>query len=97
MAFRAAASHRADGLIAVGADVPPDVRAGTNVPLPPVLFARGTRDSLYPAEQYETDLQALAVMHVPAERVTFEGGHEWTPELLAAAGRALATWDPTRG
>ena len=97
MAFRAAASQRAGGLIVIGADVPPDVRAGTAVPLPPVLFARGTRDGLYPAEQYEKDLQALEGLRVAVERLTFDGGHEWTPELLAAAGRALAAWDPARG
>jgi predicted esterase len=97
MAFRAAASQRADGLIAIAADVPPDVLAGATVALPPVLYARGTRDGLYSAEQHEKDLQALAGLRVPVERVTFEGGHEWTPELLNAAGRMLAAWDPTRG
>jgi predicted esterase len=97
MAFRAAASQQADGLIVIGADVPPDVIAGTGVPLPPVLFARGSRDGLYPAEQHEKDLQALEGLRVPVDRLTFEGGHEWTPELLAAAGRALAAWDPARG
>jgi predicted esterase len=96
MAFRAAASQRSDGLIAIAADVPPDVLAGTAAPLPPVFYARGTRDGLYPAEQHEKDLQALDGLGIPVERVTFEGGHEWTPELLSAAGRALAAWDPAR-
>ena len=96
MAFRAAASLGAEGLIAIAADVPPDVAAGTAVPLPPVLYARGGRDELYSAEQHARDLEALERLGVSVESVTFDGGHEWTADVRAAAGRALAAWVGSR-
>ena len=51
MAYRAAAHYRADALIALAGDVPPDVAASTRVPLPPILIGRGTRDDMYPEPQ----------------------------------------------
>jgi predicted esterase len=95
MAFRAAAHIPASGLIALGADVPPDVAAGTAVPLPPVLYGRGRRDDLYTADLHAKDVTTLARLGVTVESVTFEGGHEWTPDFLASAGRALARLHPS--
>ena len=83
MAFRAAAHIAAAGVIALGGDVPPDVRQRT---LPPVLLARGTRDEWYTDEKMKADLAAL-------QNVTpfvFEGGHEFTDDFRAAAGRFLS-------
>ena len=83
MAFRAAAHIPAAGVIALGGDVPPDVRQRT---LPPVLLARGTRDEWYTDEKMKADLAAL-------QNVTpfvFEGGHEFTDDFRAAAGRFLS-------
>jgi predicted esterase len=97
MAFRAAASYRAEGLIVLAADVPPDVIAGTAVPLPPVLFGRGRRDEMYSAAHHATDVAALERLGVSVEGVAFDGGHEWTDEFRAAAGRVLAGWDARRG
>src|SRR5687767_7862830 len=81
MAFRAAAHVRADALIVLGGDVPPDVAARTSVPLPPVLYGRGRRDDLYTAESHERDVATLERLGVPVESITFEGGHEWTAEF----------------
>jgi predicted esterase len=90
MAFRAAAHVPADALIVLGADVPPDVATRTSVPLPPVLYGRGRRDDLYTAELHGRDVATLERLGVTVESVTFDGGHDWTPEFSAAAGRILA-------
>jgi predicted esterase len=90
MAFRAAAHFRADGLIVVGADVPPDVATGTPLPLPPVLYGFGRHDPLYTEELHAKDLARLQRLGVTVESVIFDGGHEITPEFLAVAGRTLA-------
>lgn len=89
MAFRAAAHYRADGVIVVGADVPPDVASGTSVPLPPVVYGIGRHDTLYTNEFHAKDQAALQRLGVAVESVAFDGGHEMTPEFLAVAGRAL--------
>ena len=90
MAFRAAAHVRANAVIALGADVPPDVAAGTAIPLPMVLYGRGRLDSLYTADRHAEDLAALGRLGVTVESVTFDGGHDWTPEFLAAVARTIA-------
>ena len=85
MAYRAAAAvGHAAGIIALGGDVPPDVRAN----IPPVLLARGRRDEWYSDEKFKKDLSFLQSV----TRVTtciFDGGHEWTEEFRAAAGEFL--------
>src|ERR1051325_10844778 len=44
MAYRAAVSYPADGLIVLAADVPPDVVERPAVPLPPILLGRGSTE-----------------------------------------------------
>jgi predicted esterase len=90
MAFRAAAHVRANAVIALAADLPPDVAAGTSVPLPAVLYGRGRFDKLYTADLHAQDLAALDRLGVAVESVTFDGGHDWTPEFMAAVARTLA-------
>jgi predicted esterase len=75
----------------VAADLPPDVAAGPRAPLPPVLIGRGIRDEWYTEGKLEADRQALAALGVDAACCVFEGGHEWTDPLRAAAGRMLAS------
>ena len=96
MAFRAAAHLRANALIVAGGDVPPDVAAGTPVPLPPVLYARGRRDDLYTADQHARDVAALEGRGATVESITFDGGHEMAPEFLAAAARTLGRFSASR-
>ena len=90
MAFRTAAHFAARALIVAGADVPPDVLAGTAVPLPPVVYGRGDRDVLYTTEMHSRDVAALERLGVQVDRVTFHGGHELAPEFLAAVGQRLS-------
>ncbi len=86
MAYRAASDFgKAAGLIALAADVPPDVTSN----IPPVLIGRGVRDDWYTEEKLKKDLNFLK----PITDVTvcvFEGGHEWTEEFREAAAEFLA-------
>lgn len=88
MASRAAAHIPCAGLIVLGGDVPPEVKAD-GAPMPPVLLARGTRDDWYTAEKFDADVAYLS----PRTQVTqcvFDGGHEWTDAFRAAAGELLS-------
>jgi predicted esterase len=92
MAYRAAAfaGHACDGLIALGGDVPPDVRDDASVRLPPVLLGRGTTDQWYSADKLQADIAALERLSRDTQVLVFEGGHEWTDAFWARAGRFLA-------
>ena len=90
MAFRAAGHIAANALIVGGADVPPDVATGTPIRLPPVLYGRGRDDEIYSADFHAKDVATLTRLGVTVDSVSFEGGHEWTPDFLKTAGRTLA-------
>jgi len=85
MAYRAAAHAGGAGVIVLAADVPPDVTAA----LPPVLIGRGRSDTWYSEDKLAADLQRLRGMAVDVDACVFDGGHEWTDEFAAAAGRFL--------
>lgn len=89
MAYRAAANYRADGLIILAADVPPDVIGKQEVMLPPVLIGRGTTDDWYTEPKQAADLAVLARIGTHVEACVFEGGHEWTDSFRAAASSML--------
>lgn len=90
MAYRAAAHHGADAVIALGGDVPPDVAASTPVPLPPVLIGRGVRDDWYTPAKHDRDVATLKGLRVEVESCVFDGAHEWTAAFYTAAGNVLA-------
>lgn len=96
MAYRATAfgKHPATGLIANGADVPPDVAANGLASLPPILHARGIADSGYRQETFDRDVHTLRAGGATVEAVTFNGGHEWTDDLRARAGAWLSHLSP---
>ena len=92
MASRAAANIPCAGLILLGGDVPPEVKAMPDVTLPPVLVARGTKDEWHTQEKFDADIAFLT----PRTRVTqcvFDGGHEWSDAFRAAAGQFLSDLD----
>jgi predicted esterase len=89
MAYRAAAHYRADGLIILAADVPPDVIGQQQAQLPPVLIGRGTTDDWYTETKQSADLAVLARIGARVEACVFEGGHEWTDSFRAAASSML--------
>lgn len=92
MAWRAAArcGHACRGVIALGGDVPPELRADAAVAWPPALIGRGRNDAWYTAEKMDADLAALRAAGAAVEAVVFDGGHEWTDDFRRAAGRFLA-------
>lgn len=88
MAYRAAAGSEATGVIALGADVPPEFLDSPPT-LPPVLIGRGTREEWYTQEKLDKDLKFLSTVTTVSACV-YEGGHEWTAEFREAAGGFLA-------
>jgi predicted esterase len=92
MAFRAAARgrRRADVVVALGGDVPPELLADRTVSFDRVLLARGGADALYGAHKQEADLVALRDRCRRVDGVVFEGGHEWTAEVRQAIAQRLS-------
>jgi predicted esterase len=101
MAYRVArlGRHRAAGVIALGGDIPPEVRehAGPgdrHGRWPPVLIGAGVRDTWF-NQRLNGDIAFLTSHAIAHEIVRFDGGHEWTGEFRDAAGRwlaALVSW-----
>jgi predicted esterase len=91
MAFRAATDFRDDagGVIALGGDIPPEIRATSRRP-PPVLIGRGTEDTRYPREKLATDVAWLTAMGAEFTVCEYNGGHVWTEAFRLEASRFLA-------
>ena len=91
MAFRCAVAtgERSAGVIALAADIPPELDAVSLGGIPGVLLGRGTTDDWYTAERMAQDEARLRQAGVSVECLTFEGGHEWTPAFSEAAARFL--------
>jgi len=91
MAYRAATSSSIPprAVIALGGDVPPELDAASLRRIPCVLIGRGVRDEWYTAEKHAADERRLAAAGVVVQSCVFDGGHEWTAEFAAAAGRLL--------
>lgn len=94
MAYRAASTYPADGVIILAADVPPDISERRGTPLPPVLLGRGTQDEWYTEAKQAADLDVLARLDARVETCVFEGGHEWTDAFRAAASAFLRRVQP---
>ncbi|HKR66760.1 MAG TPA: phospholipase [Thermoanaerobaculia bacterium] len=87
MAARAAAyATRADALILLGGDIPPEIKEDASVNLPPTLLVRGEKDEWYTQEKLNKDLSYLGNR---ARSLVFAGGHEWTDASRAAVGEVL--------
>ncbi len=89
MAYRAASHHGAAGIIALGGDVPPEIRASASS-LPPVLLGRGRTDAGYGSADLKKDLNYLRTV-TRVDLVEFDGGHEWTEEFRRACARFLGS------
>ena len=93
MAFRAAAattSRAVGGVIAAGGDIPPEIPLERLPSLGAVVLCRGTRDEFYSAEKFSADRQRLNDAGVAVTAVEFDGGHEWSSDVIAAASGFLA-------
>jgi predicted esterase len=91
MMFRAAAAsaHSVDGVIAVGGDVPPELDADALPRVRQALVCHGTRDQWYTAEKFGRDVQRLREAGVTVRPLAFDGGHEWSDEVVQAASAFL--------
>ena len=91
MTFRAAAAspRPVDGVIVVGGDVPPELDVDAVGRVPEALICRGKADHLYAAATFERDAQRLRDARVNVRSLEFDGGHEWTDDVLQAASRFL--------
>ena len=86
MAYRAAAlaQRPCDGIVALAADLPPDVAPLANT-LPRILIGRGTEEEWYTADKCARDLDVLRAAGVTVVEHVFEGGHLWTPDFIDTA------------
>jgi predicted esterase len=91
MAYRAAAGcgHPCHGVVVLGGDVPPELAERDLPGFPPVLLGRGSSEEWYDAAKMEHDVELLRGKGVDIQPLIFAGGHEWTDEFRAAAGRFL--------
>jgi predicted esterase len=90
-AFRAAVLGRepAAGVIAVGADVPPELVDDASVRFPAVLMIRGVNDEWYTQDKLDGDVAALQAHAADVKTVVFDGAHEWTDAVSREAGHFL--------
>jgi predicted esterase len=91
MTFRAAAasSRRVDGVIAVGGDVPPELAVGALGRVRRALVCHGARDPWYTHDVFQRDVERLRDANVAVRPLKFDGGHEWSDEVVQAASRFL--------
>jgi predicted esterase len=91
MAFRAAAActRPVAGAIAAGGDVPPEIDAASLTRVGSALVCRGVRDEWYSTAKFDADLRRLREADVRVQQLEFEGGHEWSDEVVGAAGAFL--------
>jgi predicted esterase len=91
MAYRAGilGAHRARGVIAVGGDIPPEVKNEPADRFPVILVAAGETDTFYTPAKLDADEAFLVSIGVPHEVFRYHGGHEWTDPLRDRIHRAL--------
>ena len=91
MTFRAAAasSRAVDGVIAVGGDVPPELDLAAVGGIGHALVCHGRRDEWYTREIFERDVQRLREANVMVRPLEFDGGHEWSDDVVQAASLFL--------
>lgn len=91
MAYRAAAGsgYSCLGVVVLGGDVPPELESRDLSCFPPVLLGRGSSEEWYDAAKMEHDVELLRKKGVDIRPCVFQGGHEWTNEFRAEAGRFL--------
>lgn len=93
MAYRAAllGKRAAAGIIAVGGDIPPDVKTVTAEKWPRVLIAAGAKDQWYTADKVSADEAFLKSHGVAYEIYRHDEGHEITAGVREAAARFLSS------
>jgi predicted esterase len=92
MAYRAAVlgSRPSAAVLAVGGDLPPELKTRSDLKWPAVTICAGTRDEFYTPKRLAEDLDFFRSSGIGARAVAFDGGHEWSSAADVAAGRLLA-------
>jgi len=92
MAFRAAtnATGFEAGVVSVGGDVPPELAPDALKRLSGALVIRGASDPWYLKEQLAADERRLKESSVKVRAIEFNGAHEWSGDVAAAASGFLA-------
>jgi predicted esterase len=92
MAYRAAmlGRRRCAAIVAANADLPPELKHGSNRRWPIVLASTGTRDDWYSPARLEADVEFLRGQGVNVRTLIHGGGHEWADALVQEVGQLLA-------
>jgi predicted esterase len=98
MAYRAALLGRrpAAAILAAGGDIPPELKSHDRT-WPTVVICGGAGDALYTPQVLRAEIEFLASVGADVRTVTFDGGHEWSSEVVEAAGRLLSEVAARRG
>jgi predicted esterase len=93
MAFRAGllGRRKADAVLALGGDVPPELLAAPAVAFPRVLLARGARDEWYKEGTLRDNEARLRARGALVDTLTFDGAHEWHVDFATRAAGILNT------
>ena len=96
MTFRAAVAspRQPSGVIAVGGDVPPELELSDLCRVRSALVCHGSADAWYTAAIFAKDLGRLRDADVRVRPLEFAGGHEWSDEVVRAAGDFLREHHP---
>jgi predicted esterase len=96
MTFRvaAAASPAVHGVIVVGGDVPPELDASALARVGAALVCRGEDDPFYSREKFDGDVRRLREAGASVRPLVYSGGHEWSPDVIRAAGIFLSESHP---
>jgi len=95
MALRAAVNGRHDtiAVISVGGDIPPEIDSRQLGRISAALVCRGSTDEWYTAQKFSDDVRRLEASGVAVSPLEFQGGHEWSAEVSAAAALFLRGHD----
>jgi len=91
MAYRAAAfaGFPAQGLIALGGDLPEDVQEIGMKGFPDLLIGTGSEDPWYTPSRLAEDQAKIEKLGLRPTTLVFEGGHEWNEAFRVRAGAFL--------
>lgn len=93
MAYRAAlySTRPVAGIVALGGDVPPELKEDASLTWPPVLVGVGDREEWYAGDKLAADLTFLQSRGITHQVVRFDGAHEWTAAFRDEVGRFIAS------
>jgi hypothetical protein len=69
--------------------VPPEIDVASLARVGSALVCRGVRDEFYSTAKFDADLRRLREADVRVQQLEFDGAHEWSAEVVGAAGAFL--------